>query len=138
MRNNRETGRGLFGQGTVHGHISLPCICPQCGYTTSHTQGIPCSSLRCPACSVPLMRQDRVISSFQKLTQSTIESKVPDKKIQKDFPKVDVALCTGCETCVSICVPDAIVMENGKARILEAACRNCRKCVRVCPVGAIS
>jgi ferredoxin len=84
------------------------------------------------------MRQDKITSSLQKPTQSTIATKVPEKKIQKDFPKVDVALCTGCEMCVSSCPTDAIVMENGKARILETACRNCRKCVRVCPVGAIA
>lgn len=138
MRRNRENGRGLFGQGMGHGHNSLPCICPQCGYVISHTQGVPCSSFRCPTCGVPLMRQDKVTSPLEKLSQSTIETKVPEKKIQKDFPKVDVSLCTGCETCVSSCPTNAIVMENGKARILETACRNCRKCVRVCPVGAIA
>ncbi len=138
MRKHRERGHGLFGQGMRHDHISLLCICPQCGYTTSHTQNIACSSFRCPTCGVPLMRQDRGTSPFQKLTESTIKPKVSEKKIQKDFPKVDVALCTGCETCVSICPTNAIVMKNGKARILETACRNCRKCVRVCPVGAIA
>jgi ferredoxin len=137
MRKNSGNGRGFFGQGLGHGPVSSPCVCPQCGYTTSHNQGIPCSSLRCPTCGVPLMRQDHVTSTSPNPTP-IIEQKTSEKGVQKNFPKVNEALCTGCETCLSICPTNAIVMENGKARILEAACRNCRKCVRVCPVGAIA
>jgi len=137
MRNNRGNGRGLFGQGMGYKHISLFCVCPQCGYSITHEQGVPCSSLRCPTCGVPLMRQDNVTSTSLNPIP-IVEQKSTEKVVQKNVPKIDISLCTGCETCVSICPSNAIVMENGKARILEAACRNCRKCVRVCPVGAIT
>jgi hypothetical protein len=30
------------------------CTCPQCGYTTAHVRGIPCSSIGCPNCGTSL------------------------------------------------------------------------------------
>lgn len=49
---------------------------------------------------------------------------------------VDCDLCTGCESCISSCPYDAIVMEDDKAFINEY-CQNCRACLTVCPEGAI-
>lgn len=54
-----------------------------------------------------------------------------------DFPKVNTDLCTGCGACADACPMEAILMENGKARLIEDNCSNCRICVRYCPVGAI-
>ncbi|GAB4485504.1 MAG: electron transfer flavoprotein subunit alpha [Thermodesulfovibrionales bacterium] len=53
------------------------------------------------------------------------------------YIKVKSEICTGCETCVSSCPYDAIVMEAGKAKITEL-CQLCRACLSVCPEGAIS
>ncbi len=44
--------------------------------------------------------------------------------------------CTGCESCVSSCPFDAIVMEDGKAFINEY-CNMCMACLEVCEEGAI-
>jgi cation diffusion facilitator family transporter len=33
------------------------CVCPQCGYTTPHQKGVPCSSLQCPNCKINLERK---------------------------------------------------------------------------------
>ncbi len=44
--------------------------------------------------------------------------------------------CTGCETCLSSCPYDAIVIKDGKAEITEL-CQLCRSCLSVCPEGAI-
>jgi cation diffusion facilitator family transporter len=33
------------------------CVCEKCGYKTSHTRGTPCTTLKCPVCSINLKRQ---------------------------------------------------------------------------------
>ncbi|MBF0336334.1 MAG: electron transfer flavoprotein subunit alpha [Nitrospirae bacterium] len=50
--------------------------------------------------------------------------------------KVDKNLCSGCESCVSSCPYDAIVMIDGRAFINEY-CQLCKACLNVCPEGAI-
>ncbi|MBI5099273.1 MAG: 4Fe-4S binding protein [Nitrospirae bacterium] len=49
---------------------------------------------------------------------------------------VRVDKCTGCETCLTSCPFDAIVMKEGKAFINEY-CNYCKTCISVCPEGAI-
>ena len=55
-----------------------------------------------------------------------------------ELPVIDQELCTGCEVCLDVCPTEAIVIENGKAKILEDDCSNCRACECECPVEAIS
>jgi len=52
---------------------------------------------------------------------------------------IDADLCTGCETCVSICGRDCYTMVNGvaEARADETNCNLCGHCVAVCPTGAV-
>lgn len=45
--------------------------------------------------------------------------------------------CTGCETCISVCPFDSIVIKDEKAFINEY-CQNCKACITVCPEGAIT
>ncbi len=52
-------------------------------------------------------------------------------------PKVKVARCTGCETCIACCPPGAIAILNGKARIDPQGCVGCGECLSVCPEGAV-
>jgi cation diffusion facilitator family transporter len=33
------------------------CLCSKCGYKITHQRGIPCSTLQCPSCEIPLERQ---------------------------------------------------------------------------------
>jgi electron transfer flavoprotein alpha subunit len=49
---------------------------------------------------------------------------------------VRIEKCSGCETCLSSCPFDAIVMNEGKAFINEY-CNYCKTCISVCPEGAI-
>jgi len=49
---------------------------------------------------------------------------------------VKVDKCTACETCLTSCPFDAIVMKEGKAFINEY-CNYCKTCISVCPEGAI-
>ena len=44
--------------------------------------------------------------------------------------------CTGCGSCVDVCPPEAIAVQNGKA-VISMHCIDCGACPRVCPEGAI-
>ncbi|MBL7106489.1 MAG: 4Fe-4S binding protein [Phycisphaerae bacterium] len=52
--------------------------------------------------------------------------------------KIDGDTCIGCESCVSECPSEAIIMEDGKAVVKEDLCVDCGVCVDACPVEAIS
>jgi electron transfer flavoprotein alpha subunit/NAD-dependent dihydropyrimidine dehydrogenase PreA subunit len=56
----------------------------------------------------------------------------------EELLRIDGALCTGCEICVSTCPQAALKMENGIATVLMDNCTLCRQCVDPCPVSAIS
>lgn len=49
---------------------------------------------------------------------------------------VRIDKCTGCETCLSSCPFDAIVMKEDMAFINEY-CNYCKACISICPEGAI-
>lgn len=34
------------------------CICTKCGFETEHKRGIPCSTIKCPKCKIPLTRKN--------------------------------------------------------------------------------
>ncbi len=53
---------------------------------------------------------------------------------------VDPELCTGCETCTTVCSVEAVALnpESGKARIDTDVCIECYSCMNICPEGAIS
>ncbi|WP_420264655.1 FAD-binding protein [Candidatus Magnetominusculus dajiuhuensis] len=52
--------------------------------------------------------------------------------------KVDRGLCTGCQTCISSCPYDAIVMsDEGEKAFINEYCQLCRACMSACPEGAI-
>jgi len=53
------------------------------------------------------------------------------------FIKIDRDKCTGCESCISSCPYDAILIREEKAEITEL-CQMCRACLSVCPEGAIA
>ncbi len=50
--------------------------------------------------------------------------------------KVDKTKCTGCGACITVCPYDAIVIEEGVARIGEY-CQLCQACLSSCPEGSI-
>jgi heterodisulfide reductase subunit A len=53
--------------------------------------------------------------------------------------KVDDELCTGCQTCLTVCPYDAIKRdeEKGIAVVNEALCTGCGTCAATCPSNAI-
>lgn len=107
------------------------CVCSQCNYSITHQRGVPCSTLLCPNCNIPLTRQA--------LSENSNQKEAPKKGNKNtSFPNINTEICIGCEACVGICPSDAIQMENGKAKIITENCKKCRACVNACPVGAIT
>ena len=45
-------GRGGFGAGP-----GGECICPKCGRTMPHQQGVPCNQVACPSCGTFMTRK---------------------------------------------------------------------------------
>jgi len=53
--------------------------------------------------------------------------------------KIDEELCNGCGACISPCAEGALVLEDGKARVVkEELCDGAGFCLGVCPLGALS
>ncbi len=53
-RNRNRRGQNLTNQEEMK---QEQCICPSCGYSTSHIPGIPCKEIQCPQCEVHLVRK---------------------------------------------------------------------------------
>jgi MinD superfamily P-loop ATPase len=53
--------------------------------------------------------------------------------------RIDEELCNGCGACVTPCAEGAIVLVDGKARVVrEELCDGAGFCLGVCPTGALS
>lgn len=53
--------------------------------------------------------------------------------------KIDEELCNGCGACIAPCAEGALVLENGKARVIkEEMCDGAGFCLGVCPTGALT
>jgi heterodisulfide reductase subunit A2 len=52
---------------------------------------------------------------------------------------VDESLCTGCQTCLTVCPYDALTRDQtrGVAQVSEALCTGCGTCAATCPSAAI-
>ncbi len=51
----------------------------------------------------------------------------------KHSVRLEIDKCKGCVNCIKHCPTQAIRVQNGKAKIIEAFCIDCAKCIRVCP-----
>jgi Na+-translocating ferredoxin:NAD+ oxidoreductase RNF subunit RnfB len=59
--------------------------------------------------------------------------------ITRQVVHIDEDACTGCGLCVSPCAEGAIVIENGKAKVIrEELCDGAGFCLGVCPTGALT
>jgi len=53
--------------------------------------------------------------------------------------KIDEELCNGCGKCVTPCAEGAIVMVDGKAKVVkDELCDGAGFCLGVCPTGALT
>jgi Na+-translocating ferredoxin:NAD+ oxidoreductase RNF subunit RnfB len=59
--------------------------------------------------------------------------------VSRQIVRIDETLCTGCGLCVSPCAEGAIVIQNGKAKVVrEELCDGAGFCLGVCPTGALT
>ena len=59
--------------------------------------------------------------------------------MKRQIVRIDEELCNGCGACVTPCAEGAIVMVDGKAKVVdEALCDGAGFCLPVCPTGALS
>jgi MinD superfamily P-loop ATPase len=59
--------------------------------------------------------------------------------VTRQIVKIDQERCTGCGKCVSPCAENAIVMVDGKAKVVrEELCDGAGFCLAVCPTGALT
>lgn len=136
FKRNNMSGRGRnqrnkinkFSKGTSKFGI---CTCPQCNYSVTHKRGVPCFTLLCPKCNIPLIKQAQSENCNKHQITNT------DTKIS-NFPIINTELCIGCGACIDICPVEAIYLENGKAKLTTSKCKKCKACVNACPVEAIT
>ncbi len=53
-------------------------------------------------------------------------------------PIIESAKCTACGLCIKWCPEDAIVINEGKAKILNDKCIGCGECLTLCKFGAVN
>ncbi|MFW6123889.1 MAG: CoB--CoM heterodisulfide reductase iron-sulfur subunit A family protein [Acidobacteriota bacterium] len=66
---------------------------------------------------------------------------IPGRKVKPEVKVSEIKedVCTGCQTCLSVCFYGAISYDpfKGVSVVNEAICRGCGNCVGSCPSGAI-
>ena len=57
----------------------------------------------------------------------------------RQIVRIDEELCNGCGACVIPCAEGAIVLVDGKAKVVdETLCDGAGFCIPICPTGAMS
>lgn len=61
------------------------------------------------------------------------------RAVRRQIVRIDEELCNGCGACVAPCAEGAIVMVEGKAKVVrEELCDGAGFCIGVCPTGALT
>jgi Na+-translocating ferredoxin:NAD+ oxidoreductase RNF subunit RnfB len=61
------------------------------------------------------------------------------RAVRRQIVRIDEEMCNGCGVCVAPCAEGAIVMVDGKAKVVrEELCDGAGFCIGVCPTGALT
>jgi heterodisulfide reductase subunit A len=82
------------------------------------------------------------ISQAEAAAGKIFSSLVPGRKLEPEVMTSKIAdiLCTGCQTCLSVCAYSAISYDElrGVCAVNEVLCRGCGNCASACPSNAIT
>lgn len=91
----------------------------------------------CTACGACVAACPRHVITLMHLSQNVIV-RCRNSDVARVARSVCMDACIGCGRCKKECEHDAIVVENGFARILQEKCVDCGKCAEVCPCKCIT
>lgn len=67
-----------------------------------------------------------------------IKTKKSNTHVLRDVIEIDEELCDGCGQCLSGCAEGALILENGKAKLIsDTYCDGLGNCLGHCPTGAL-
>jgi heterodisulfide reductase subunit A len=82
------------------------------------------------------------ISQSEAVAGKILSTLVPGRKIETEAKtsKISENLCTGCQTCLTVCCYSAISYDEmkGICVVNEVLCKGCGNCAAACPSGAAS
>ena len=53
---NQARGRGMGRGGRGGSGPGGECVCPSCNARVAHQAGVPCFTVKCPKCGIPMVR----------------------------------------------------------------------------------
>ncbi len=129
-----QTGCDAFAQAVVDGS----CAASGCPVGGKETEQKICDimGLECGADSVPMTARVMCGGSRSKSRQKFLYSGIEDCTAASNLYGGPLACsygCVGMGDCVRACRFDAIVIEDGLARMIEHKCTGCEMCVKACP-----
>ena len=92
---------------------------------------------KCTACGACVKACPRGVLKLMPLSQNVIV-RCRNSDIARTARAVCMDACIGCGRCLKECQYDAIVVENGFARIDPDKCTRCGACATVCPCKCIT
>ena len=92
---------------------------------------------KCTACGVCVQACPRSVIKLMPLSQKVIV-RCRNSDVARVAKATCMDACIGCGRCKKQCQHEAIVVENGYARILPEKCTGCGECAAVCPCNCIT